>query len=255
MTEVVAKKTGMQLIIIFGVMLMNLIIQFNIWISLRYDNSTIGADEENILLKSLLSQAFIIPGLILLTFILVSLAYNNKITYFSEPGSAMLNISLLLALLVCIGSGSVTGYLAYKLQCVELQKTLWLNLLFATMLSLGTAIFIILVQISDRAGSFTSGLRSETSTAQALEAVEEATKPSESLQRLQSIAGVGDRDLAQRVLQESKMQEQQRRAIKESVLTGGAGLTSQQQQQYIGNPYGGGVSRDPYAYGGRGQYY
>lgn len=214
MTLVLAKKTGLQLIIVYGVLLMNLIIQFNIWISLRYDNSILGQVEENMLLKSLISQAVIIPALIVITFVMVTLAYNNKITYFSEPGTAMLNISLMLALVMCISSGSVTGYLAYKLQCVDLQKIIWLNLLFATILSLGTAIFIILVQISDRAGLFTSGLKTETVTAQSLQAIEEAlVKPEQSVQRLQSITNIGDKNYLYNVLEQSKTTEQKRKSL------------------------------------------
>lgn len=221
MTEIIAKKTGTQLIVLFSVLLLNMVIQFNIWSSLRYDDSTLGTDEEAMLLKLLISQAAIVPFIIILSIVLVSLAYNNKIEAFSEPGSAMLNISLLIGLLMCIASGSVTGYIAYKLQCVDLHKTVWLNLLFSTILTLGTAIFIILLQISDRAAPLLEGLTRETRTEQALQAIEEIKQPQQELQRLASITGgLADASSIQRVFRAEKAQQQESRAAKEAAIMG-----------------------------------
>lgn len=221
MTEIIAKKTGTQLIVLFSVLLLNMVIQFNIWSSLRYDDSTLGSVEEAILLKLLLSQAAIVPFIIILSIVLVSLAYNNKIEAFSEPGSAMLNISLLIGLIMCIASGSITAYLAYKLQCVDLHKTVWLNLLFSSMLTLGTAIFIILLQISDRTAPLLEGLTRETRTEQALQAIEQVKQPQQELQRLSSITGgLADAASIQRVLTFEKAQQQETRAAKEATVIG-----------------------------------
>lgn len=221
MSEIIAKKTGVQLIIIYGVLLINLIIQFNIWAALRYDNSTNGIDEENMLLTSLISQAVVVPFLIIVTIILTSLAYNNRVAYFSEPGSAMLNICLLLALLACIGSGSVTGYVAYKLQCVELQKTVWLNLMLSTMLSLGVAIFIILVQLSDRSAPLFSKLTRETATKQAVTAIEQAAEPQQTLKELGARVGVTDLGIVQTALSKAQTEQLAQRKLREEFITGG----------------------------------